>query len=399
MSDEQDRLIEMMATLPEPTLPYWDSRSDLSPAEMEHVHKNYDNVSLTWNADNFKKLFDGARGDNINTLMDGLGDTVVRQYNGLREAGLNETQSAISRFDPLKFRLNEEPAHTGKGASYIFITRPPLNLLGIGHEDALTDKDKFPDGTVNLHHLPMSNFYLYSARYKEVYLALASMMDRFGSAPNKFMPVLSNFAEDFNGIPELTIETEETTGTFEGRTQVFAKTMEQSYGNSGSLNVTYFENSRYFVMLTHLMWVSYIGAVARGKLRPSYDYNYSNIMDYTSSLFFVRTCENMVDIDFIAKFIIFPTNAQQNLMDGLTGGDFVKPNINYRYLHVEHNIMNIIGEFNDAGGGDIASDADIWGLTSVGGNPTIKYDGDSIYKRICTRPYITSDGKLLWVRS
>ena len=397
---DKDPLAELLTNGEDIKIPFWGEQTGLSPKEQDRIEADYNKVSFTQYPENFKDKLGGAGAD-WNTLMDELGTATLEMYNGTKGIDKNPDQIALDLFDPLKFKNTYAPADTSAGASYIFFTGPQCNLRGTGH-GGFSDpgkKDTFEGGTTNLHALPELDFFLHSEKHRPIMEAIADQLDVRRQDSCKMLPLLTNFAEDFNGLQDLNIEWFDTNGTIDDRKQSFIKGMEGSYGGGGTFNVNYFEASRYYVTLMNLIWSVYGASAAKGVVYPVQIKSFLNEIDYMGSAYFVRTGANMVDIDFIAKFVgVAPEMHPRAMMDGLQGGGLVKPAISYKFQHVITNEWKICANFNrDAGGNDIG-DASIWGGVDRGdGKMTLAYTGESIYNRLSKRPYISDKGQLLWI--
>ncbi len=392
---------DLLAASPDIPIPIWEEQPGLSAQQKEWIRNNYEKTSFVQNSANFKTVLGGAS-DDYNKLMDELGLAVLDRYNGRYGVNKTDIQIPMELFDPLGFKNMYAPADTNAGRSFIFMARPALNLRGTGHSDD-DDDATFENGETNIHALPMLNFYLNSEKYAPVMHEIVKNLDLRNDNPVKLMPLITNFAEEFNGLPEISLEFFETSGTIDDRKQAFVRGMETSYGGGGTFTINYFENSRYYVMLTHLVWVLYAGAVSKGIVAPLRQNSIDNRIDYFGSAYFVRLGANMLDVDFIAKLgVACPKSSVQNILDGLSGNGLVKPQIEYQFLHWESNTMEIVAEFNADGGGHELTDEDsVWGGQVRKGDDlhTIVYDGDSVYDRLSTRPYITGTGKLIWINN
>lgn len=418
MADDKDIMMKTLNAMAQPKGGYW-SKVKLTDEQATEAEKDLSNPNIWLNEENYKMVMGDADGTTLEELLSATGRTMEDIYIGTYEAvidgkkGVSLMDATFKLFDPLRRRFPHEPLNTGVGMTHIFITKPSLNLEGIG--EAKVEDDHWEETydvlggtdsngiTTNIHHLPLVDFYLNSSVFGPVCKYIVKMLDyRYdslgGDSTQTMMPLLSSFAEDFNGLPSLNYDTHETGETYEGRTQKFIKSMEGSYGGPGDGTITFFDNAQMFVMLTMLIWTSYQGAVAKGLIRPKLKYSLNNRADYVFDVYYVRTMANYIDINVIAKFAAgYWTEYPQNILDGMQGGNPISPQMPFHFHHWESNTQVLVNEFNEAAGHIYGNDpvGGIWGQLYKDG--PIAYNADSLYSRLSNRPYITDDGKLLWL--
>jgi len=244
-----------------------------------------------------------------------------------QDSGL--VDSMENRFVKTKFMPYRHNLETGlelqeTGVSYIFMTKPDLNLSGntgkVGFFDAMQNTPEYES------------------------------LDTMGTISN-FIPIISNMytsisLEDFNSNES------SYAMTYRGFTQRLSTGSGQSKGGGGTLSITYNETADSSITRLHKLWFDYIDYVKFGQFDPLGDYINSRALDYVSSLYYFACRPDGETITMWGKYTgIIPQNVPYSSFGGEVGGrNLVQLSCSYIYNFKEFMETEIISEFNKVAG-------------------------------------------------
>lgn len=269
----------------------------------------------------------------------------------LDRAGLNvkdPIESNLRFFNKTHSLGLVDPPFVGK--TYIFMTRPMLNLFDVLNLKRVGFFEycmHFKLGRLcllQLQHeraqiLPLSEFNL-AERYDDI----AKLR-----LPTCFMPMISNFCTDTSGAKDLTMETKETEGDYSGNKLVYATGADETW-TTGEITLN-FKDAKYNpILLLHYIWFMYIHYTCKGTIYARVEHIMNKIIDYTSSIYIFMTDETQSNIVRWVRYMgCFPKNVpfgqiQHKVdIDPMSLRDF---SITYSYNRYEVNEIRSITDFN-----------------------------------------------------
>lgn len=282
-------------------------RAVMTSNEQRNSYETIIDVNMTTNLERVKK--------NLN-VMNGSGFSSI-------------TTALFNSFD--RFKVPFPEYHLSKTYSYVFFTRPDLNIMV---------KDNLA--------LQVENDPVYYYLYKNDKNILKSLTSGFSSS-HDFLPFLSNTAQSFEVSDEFvkTVEHGETLTGYKvqyGTSNIESRT-------SGTFSISYTDDKNYTIYKIHKAWVDYISKVYRGELIPRTEYKYKKILDYACSVYYFVCAEDGETILFWTKYFgVFPTNIPAST-SSWTKGNLIKTpdySINYAYAFKEDFTPLTLAEFNVA---------------------------------------------------
>jgi len=231
-----------------------------------------------------------------------------------------------------RFRLTSEADYSTSGISYVFFTKPHLNIK---------KQPNTYDSFIN----SLKNAAGIGAKITN------SLDGKNSSEGTNFIALLTNSVESFD-TKDTTIDTEEVADNFLGDKMILPMTTISSV-TADNFSVEYNEYSDLSIMLLHKVWVDYMHLVKRGSLSPykddkiGLDYIKDKIIDYVSSVYYFRMAEDGQKIKYFSKYTgVFPTNVPYSAMSFHLGDTGVKKvTIQYAYSFKEDMKLEILDDF------------------------------------------------------
>jgi hypothetical protein len=284
----------------------------------------------------------------------------------------------IKYFNKQSQRFTTDPPYVGK--TYIFVTRPDLNLSGGAIIKDKKDKIKVNTGYANVKNVSMFDYMSNTEigqqiapflMYPSFRSHLANWKDYADGDPNgtkiidrnyfggidivknqsfqPFIPLFSNLCTSTSGGKDLTLETYETEGDFSGNKLQYAKGMDEVF-SIGEVNLEC--KDIYGTPLTHLinLWVTYIHYLGKGVVTTRKEYIRERIIDYTSSIYIFMTDRDQSTLLRWIKYTgCFPKSlplgqVQHNVEPNVEG--LRDLSIAFAYNRYEVMKPEIIGDFN-----------------------------------------------------
>lgn len=232
-----------------------------------------------------------------------------------------------------RWRMAFPDYNLSKSTSYIFFTRPDLNLLeNVNASNYILTKQFEKDPYF---------YYL----YKNNMNILLSLTSEF-SKEHDFHPFLSNLSNSFE-VSDQYIKTIEIGETLTGYKVQYGKNNIESK-TSGTFGISYTDDRELTIYKTHKAWIEYISKVFRGECSPKEEYLKGKIIDYACSVYYFL-CGPSDEILFWTKcYGVFPTNEPSSAFSWAKDSMVKIPNytINYAYAFKEDFNPLILSEFN-----------------------------------------------------
>lgn len=268
---------------------------------------------------------------------------------GLQVHGNNDIAKAVKYYMYNRFKTPDTNLAHNKSVTYVFFTRPDLNLLTPG---------SYP--TANSQTLNHSESSLIWRRNPELFKLLTDC-NRCGDH-NNFNMLLSNQVTSFD------IKDEEITSVKAGMSW---NDYEMVYGDSytgraaGEFTCNFTETSDYSIINLIKLWITYIDNVARGSWSPSYQLGadrtginkshvFTKTLDYGASVYVFKCGPDGEDVLYWSKYYgVFPMNTGANALSwDLTTPIGEAPKLNIRFSYSFKKDLSPISliEFNNIAG-------------------------------------------------
>lgn len=255
-------------------------------------------------------------------------ERIKKNLNVMNGSGFsNITAALFNSFDRYKVPFPEY--HLAKTYSYVFFTRPDLNIMSSNSLAPQTSNDP-----------------LYYYLFKNNPDILKSLTKDF-STNHDFQTFLSNTAQSFEVSDEF-VKTVEHGETFTGYKVQYGTSNIESR-TSGTFSISYTDDKNYTIYKIHKAWVEYISRVYRGEFVPKKDYRYKKILDYACSVYYFVCAEDGETILFWTKYFgVFPTNIPASTSSWAKGNLIKTPeySISYAYAFKEDFTPLTLAEFN-----------------------------------------------------
>lgn len=232
-----------------------------------------------------------------------------------------------------RWRMSFPDYNLAKSTSYIFFTRPDLNLLEFTNSGNYILTQQFEKDPYY--------YYLYKNNMN-ILLALTSHF----SQQHDFHPFLSNTSASFE-VSDQYIKTLDIGETLTGYKVQYGKHNIESK-TSGSFNISYTDDKELTIYKTHKAWIEYISKVFRGTASPKEEYIKGKILDYACSVYYFLCGQNDEILFWTKCYGVFPTNEPSSAFSWAKDSIVKTPNfsISYSYAFKEDFNPLILSEFN-----------------------------------------------------
>jgi len=248
-----------------------------------------------------------------------------------------------------RFKTPDTNLAHNKSVTYVFFTRPDLNILTPGSSP-----------TANAQTISHSESSLIWKRNPELFKLLTDCK-RCGDG-NNFNMLLSNQVQSFD------IKDEEITSVKAGLSW---NDYEMVYGDSytgraaGEFSCNFAETSDYSIINLIKLWITYIDNVSRGAWSPSYQLGagmtginrshvFTKTLDYAASVYVFKCGPDGEDVLYWSKYYgVFPMNTGANALSWDINnpiGDAPKLNIRFSYSYKKDLSPISLLEFNHIAG-------------------------------------------------
>ncbi len=265
-------------------------------------------------------------------LQDKLRD--ARASFGIQVHGSNSIGRAVKYYMYNRFKVPDLNLAHNKSVTYVFFTRPDLNILTYGDRPTAVSQV--------LNHTESAMVW---RRYPEIFKLLTA--NTRCADGNNFNMLLSNQVTSFD-IQDEVLTTNEAGKSWGG--------YEMEYGDSyngrsaGEFSCNFTEVSDYSVINMIKLWITYIDNVSRGAWSPSYNlrgsggvnesdpnasYVYTKTLDYAASAYVFKCGPDGEDVLYWSKYYgVFPISTGASALSWDNGkpiGD--SPNLNIRFKY------------------------------------------------------------------
>lgn len=287
-------------------------------------------------------------GDKRSTKMIKLEDKlkIARAAFGIPVHGNNEIARAMKYYMYNRFKVPDTNMAHNKTFTYVFFTRPDLNILDPSSKSAVNQCRNHTEAA------------MIWKRYPEIFKLLTDAK-RCGD-DNNFNMLLSNQVRSFD------IQDEQISTLRAGKSW---HEQEIQYGDAysgrgaGEFSCNFDEVADYSIINLIKLWITYIDMVSKGAWSPSYNLrgadlfnqneNFSHVftktLDYAASAYVFKCGPDGEDVLYWTKYYgVFPVNTGANALswDGQITTDIPKLNIRFAYsAKKDMNPISLI-EFN-----------------------------------------------------
>ena len=224
--------------------------------------------------------------------------------------------------------------------SYIFITRPEMNLTGSSIFGSLANQPSIRLATENAQDNRLQ--YLAAMNPEIMY-----MLTKDYSSSHDFIPYLQSRAESLQ-IPDYQIRSSEFTVPFYSYKFAYPTVTNESI-TGGSFDITFRDDSDLRIMKMFDFWIYYMDAVMKNKMKPAKSYINGNFFDYMCSVYEIVCDPTSEKILFWAKYTgCFPTSVPlSNLSHNRRSNVESSVSISFQYMMVEAMEPRVIADFNN----------------------------------------------------
>ena len=224
--------------------------------------------------------------------------------------------------------------------SYVFFTRPEMNLTGSGGRGSLSNQPSIRISSENKYDNRLQ--YLAAMNPEILY-----MLTEDYSNDHDFIPYLQSRAESLQ-LPDYQIRTSEFTVPFFSYKFTYPTVTNESI-TGGSFDVTFREDSDLRITKLFQFWIYYMDAVIKNKMKPTDQHILNNEYDFMTSIYEIITDPTTQKVLFWAKYTgCFPTSVPiSNLSHNLGSTMENKVSIQFSYMMVEAMEPRVITDFNN----------------------------------------------------
>ena len=303
------------------------------------VTRTFDDLTWEQEASFATPYFDPKPVDSEVQFNKSLFDADYSEFEEGYEAIKDSLNLKIDRLDWFvnfnRYRITHPDYHLTNSRSYVFMTRPDLNIMDSSGSGLNPDFQRSSDAA----------FY-YSAAEKHPNICLS--LSRAFAGTHDFIPLISNTARSLD-IQDESIKTSEHGETLTGWKLVYARHNIDSK-TAGTFSMNYIDDNMLSIYYMHAIWVRYMSDVSRGIIDPKIDYVRNFILDYAASVYYFLTEQSGENIIFWSKYYgIFPTVAPSSPFSFNEGTIIKAPELSIQYAYAFKDDMNplALAEFNN----------------------------------------------------
>ena len=257
--------------------------------------------------------------------------------------------------------------------SFIFVTRPDLNLYRENYKDDNPYHDVVDPWTMNPDLIRLPTF-KYIARLKNACRTIMPSLEYWGtnSIDSPWLAIMTNQATGY-APTDREMDMVEVGETFHGSKVIYAEpTFKHKIG--GTVSIPFVERRDLTLYYTLKMWIDYIQAVSIGRCEPRRIHKYNQELDYAVSLYYISTDETMENILYWEKLTgLIPLTVPDSFFEWEEGNPArrMQYTINFAYsfrtVQDEMHLMEINNLYNK------------WRTGEETGTPSDYYDYDYVY--------------------
>lgn len=224
--------------------------------------------------------------------------------------------------------------------SYIFITRPEMNLTGLSNYGSFANQPSIRLASENAQDTRLQ--YLAAMNPEIMY-----MLTKDYSSSHDFIPYLQGRAESLQ-IPDYQIRSSEFTVPFYSYKFAYPTVTNESI-TGGSFDITFRDDADLRIMKMFDFWIYYMDAVMKNKMKPAKTHINGNFFDFMCSVYEIVCDPTSERILFWAKYTgCFPTSVPlSNLSYNRKSTADGSISISFQYMMVEAMEPRVIADFNN----------------------------------------------------
>lgn len=227
--------------------------------------------------------------------------------------------------------------------SYIFITRPEMNLLGTTSSSGSGVNLKMnPKLSISSDNASDTRLQYLAAMNPEI----LNMLTEDFSDDHMFIPYLQGRAESLQ-LPDYQIATSDFSVPFYSYKFAYPTVTNQSI-TGGTFDITFREDAELRITKLFQFWVYYMDAIMKNKMKPSRHHIINNYYDFMCSVYEIICDPTSEKILYWAKYTgCFPVSVPvSNLSHNLRSTVDNKVSITFQYIMVESLEPRVIEDFN-----------------------------------------------------
>lgn len=275
---------------------------------------------------------------------------------GIQTHGSHQIARSMKFFTYNRYKSPDTNLLYNRSKTYIFFTRPDLNLLTHYASGA-------SDVTANQQTLQHTDTALLWQQYPELFKLLTDS-SRCADT-NNFNMLLSNQVNSLN-LEDDTLDTITAGKSWRGFEMAYGKHYTGKMG--GQISCGFLETSEYSIINLMKLWITYIDNVSHGAWSPSYNlfrkgpddpivntetfnasHVYTRSLDYAASLFVFKTGPDGETVKFWRKYYgIFPLNSGTDALSYSDRGEDGAPQLNIQFRYCSKKDLSPVSllEFN-----------------------------------------------------
>lgn len=260
-----------------------------------------------------------------------ISDTDFRERHGLLQRWSSDGISRNTVLDNFNrfYNIYPDMEMAQDLKSYIFVTRPEMNLLGDGTNGLVSDNEN----DIRLVYMQMQN------------PELLKMLTTSYSSDHQFIPYLQGRATSMQ-LPDYEIRTSEVTVPFYNYKFPYPTVTNEST-TGGTFSISFKEDDDLRISKLFNFWIYYQDATAKNIMKIASKHKYDHAYDYMCSVYQVICDPTSANVVFWAKYTgCFPTNVpNSNMSHNLRSSVSNEVSINFSYSRVEVFSPAILNDF------------------------------------------------------
>ena len=280
------------------------------------------------------KLADGSSHKFTDTEMRTLHNMLSKWSSG----GLNQSLAMdnFNRFYSI-FPDMEMPTDL---KTYVFITRPEMNLLGSSDGGYALKGD--PSDMLSADNKPDNRLQYLAAMNPEILYMLTNGYSGY----HDFIPYLQGRTESLQ-LPDYQIRTSDFSIPFYSYKYTYPTVTNESI-TGGQFDITFREDEDLRITKLFQFWIYYMDAVMKNKMKPDREHIVDNYYDFMCSVYEIICDPTSEKILYWAKYTgCYPVSVPiSNLSHNLRSTVDNKVSINFNYMMVEAMEPRVIQDFN-----------------------------------------------------
>lgn len=273
-----------------------------------------------------------------------LSDTEMRTlHNMFARWGTSDINAATSLDNFNRFyAIFPDMEFTGNLKSYVFITRPEMNLTGSSSDSGGYSVGGNAATSISADNIHDSRLQYMAAMNPELMYMLTEDYNDY----HDFIPFLQGRTESLQ-LPDYQIRTSDFTIPFYSYKYSYPTVTNESI-TGGTFDITFREDVDMRVSKLFQFWIYYMDAVIKNKMKPSRYHIINNYYDFMCSVYEIIVDQTAQKIMFWAKYTgCYPTSVPlSNFSHNIRSVMDNKVSITFNYMKVEMLEPAVISDFN-----------------------------------------------------